>query len=164
MCRRGHFSGDKLALHAAYTQTYTRSHTYTDSCINTASQIEQFTGCTHSDLTHSDLWLSLSSHSYTVFPIFRFLLLLSIFSVFPQLGKRLRHGGLVGFALWVCWGGGGCVVAWEQQGWSVGRSEETKMQGSVLAVAASRFFRGWCQLDDLILGGLADDVFTGKRG
>lgn len=106
MCRPGRFSGDKLALHAAYTQTYTRSHTYTDSCINTASQIEQFTGCTHSDLTHSDLWLSLSLSPHTptlFFPSSDFFSCL-FFSVFPQLGKRLHRGGLIGFASWVGWG------------------------------------------------------------
>lgn len=45
--------------------------------------------------------LALSSHSYAVFPIFRFLPLLSGFLVSPQLGKRLHRGGLIGFASWV---------------------------------------------------------------
>lgn len=96
LCSRGCFSSDKLALHAAHTQTYTRSqtlhkHSITDRTVH---------------MLHS-LWpdplrsLALSSHSYTVFPIFRFLPLLSVFLVSPQLGKRLHRGGLIGFASWV---------------------------------------------------------------
>lgn len=49
---------------------------------------------------------------------------------------------------------------WEN-GWSVGRSEETEMQRSAPAVATSCFFRRRGQLDNLVLGGLTDDVFVG---
>lgn len=54
-------------------------------------------------------------------------------------------------------------VGWSENGWSVGRSEETEMQRSVPAVATSCFFRGRGQLDDLVLGGLTDDVFVGEE-
>lgn len=47
-------------------------------------------------------------------------------------------------------------------GWSVDWSEEIEMQRSGPAATTSRFFRGRGQLDDLIFGGLADDVFHGK--
>lgn len=43
--------------------------------------------------------------------------------------------------------------------WSA-RSEEIKVQRSGPGVVTSHFFRGRGQLDDLIFGGLADDVFV----
>lgn len=49
-----------------------------------------------------------------------------------------------------------------RNGWSVdwsAWSEEIKVQRSGLGVATSHFFRGRGQLDDLVFGGLADDVF-----
>lgn len=48
--------------------------------------------------------------------------------------------------------------------WSVDWSDEIKTQRSGPGAATSRFFGGRCQLDDLIFGGLADDVFSGKQG
>lgn len=61
---------------------------------------------------------------------------------------------------------GGCAGGGVGQGngWSVDRSEETEMRGRARAGAASCFFRGRGQLDDLVLGGLTDDVFIGGGG